>query len=101
MEDQIEALIFRARVAEQAECYPEMLQIVTELAQFNYDNAKDFTDEERKILSIAFKKLIEENRQAIKKMNVVMKGGEEFDRYQGMYSQFQVFRQKIQKDLSD
>ena len=59
----MEEKIFMARVAEQAERFPDMVDFLKEVAQ-----AKDgdFSTEERNLLSVGFKNLIGTSRTAIR-----------------------------------
>lgn len=55
----IEDRTFMSRLAEQACCYDDMLEYLTELLD---EKTTDFTIEERNLFSVAFKNLIEQER---------------------------------------
>jgi 14-3-3 protein epsilon len=53
-------LVYRAKLAEQAERYKEMKQYMSDVARD--DTSKDLSTEERNLLSVAFKNVIGSRR---------------------------------------
>lgn len=73
---EVEMKIFEARVAEQAECYQDMFDIITDLIDVKLMQKEEgqlfeYTNEERVLMSSCFKNLIAENQETIKTMFVV------------------------------
>ena len=54
-------LVYRAKLAEQAERYKEMKQYMSDVARD--DTSKDLSTEERNLLSVAFKNVIGSRRR--------------------------------------
>lgn len=72
---EIEMKLFEARVAEQAEAYDDMFEIVKELVLQKIEESGDselsYTNEERVLMSSCFKKYIKENQKALKTLFIV------------------------------
>ena len=72
---EVEMKLFEARVAEQAEAYDDMFEIVKELVQQKAAEAGDkelsYTNEERVLMSSCFKKYIKENQKALRTLFIV------------------------------
>lgn len=64
----MEEKIFMARVAEQAERFPDMVDFLREVIAAK---DSDFTTEERNLLSVGFKNLIGSNRTALRTISAI------------------------------
>ena len=88
----MEEKIFMARVAEQAERFPDMVDFLKEVAQ-----AKDgdFSTEERNLLSVGFKNLIGTSRTAIRTIAAI----EQNPKYQKYGDALAAYKTKIEEEL--
>ena len=88
----LEEHIFMARVAEQAERFPDM---VNYLKQVVGAKSEDFTTEERNLLSVGFKNLIGSNRTAIRTISAI----EQNPKYSKFNSGLVEYKKKIEGEL--
>jgi 14-3-3 protein len=98
----MEQLMFRARVAECAERFEEMFEVVREIA--DYKNApsledrslmEDYNHEERVLVSTCFKNLISRNQQALATVNLVVAN----PKYENRKDYIEVYQRKLQWDV--
>tara|TARA_B110000285_G_C14972011_1_gene537041 strand:- start:463 stop:915 length:453 start_codon:yes stop_codon:yes gene_type:complete len=90
----IEESIFMARVAEQAERFPDMVDYLKQVVNAKTD---DFTTEERNLLSVGFKNLIGQQRTAIRTISAI----EQNPKYSKFNDSLGVYKKKIEKELYD
>ena len=90
----IEEHIFMARVAEQAERFPDMVDYLKQVVNGKTD---DFTTEERNLLSVGFKNLIGQQRTAIRIISAI----EQNPKYSKFNDSLGVYKKKIETELYD
>jgi 14-3-3 protein epsilon len=90
----IEENIFMARVAEQAERFPDMVMYLKLVVESKND---DFTTEERNLLSVGFKNLIGQQRTAIRTISAI----EQNPKYSKFNESLGLYKTKIEKELYD
>jgi len=95
MSSQREALVFRAKIAEQAECFEEMVGVMKEVSNTHHD----LTVEERNLLSIGYKNVIGEKRTAWRIVSALEDKQKSKDPESWKVEQFSVLRGTIEKDL--
>ena len=91
----MEAQIFLARVAEQAERFEDMVGYLEKAIQ--QKAGEDFTIDERNLLSVGFKNLIGSQRGAIRTIGAI----EQNPKYQKFGDALQVYKKKIETELYD
>jgi 14-3-3 protein epsilon len=95
MTTQREALVFRAKIAEQAECFEEMVAVMKQVSNEHHD----LTVEERNLLSIGYKNVIGEKRTAWRIVSALEDKQKSKDPESWKGEQFAVLRGTIEKEL--
>jgi len=95
MTDQREALVFRAKIAEQAECFEEMVESMKLVANQN----QDLNVEERNLLSIGYKNVIGEKRTAWRIVSALEDKQKTKDAQSWKVEQFSILRGTVEKEL--
>jgi 14-3-3 protein epsilon len=89
----IEDRTFMARLAEQACCFDDMIDFLSELLE---EKTNDFTIEERNLYSVAFKNYVDTERQSIKMLTDIA----EFERFSRFQRCLVIYKSKLEKSLS-
>lgn len=88
----MEEKIFMARVAEQAERFDDMVDFLKDVIDAK---DKDFTTEERNLLSVGFKNLMGGKRTAIRTISAI----EQNPKYKKFEAPLAEYKKKIEKEL--
>lgn len=91
----MEEQIFLARVAEQAERFPDMVAFLEKA--IGMKSGEDFTIDERNLLSVGFKNLIGSQRSAIRTIGAI----EQNPKYQKYNEPLAAYKKKIEQELFD
>lgn len=98
----MEEFIFRARVAECAERYSEMFEVVRELAEYknrpdpsNPNLFEEYSTEERIMVSSCFKNLVGERQASLRTVALACQA----PRYERIRERFEVYHLKLQWEV--
>lgn len=92
--------VYKAKLAEQAERYDEMVECMKEVAKLCNDTDKALSVEERNLLSVAYKNVIGARRASWRIVSSIEQK-EESKANDEKISQIQSYRKKIEKELED
>ena len=91
----MEEKILLARVAEQAERFKDMVEFLQNAIQLK--DREDFNTDQRNLLSVGFKNLIGEQRNAIRTIDAIEKN----PKYQKFGDALSNYKKKIEKELEE
>ena len=88
----IEDRVFMSRLAEQACCYEDMIEFLSDILDAK---TSEFTVEERNLFSVAFKNFIENDKQSLEMVHDI----QDFDNFQKFQKVLAIYRNRIEKLL--
>eukprot|EP00656_Telonema_subtile_P011261 TRINITY_DN15550_c0_g1_i3.p1 TRINITY_DN15550_c0_g1~~TRINITY_DN15550_c0_g1_i3.p1 ORF type:complete len:278 (+),score=51.81 TRINITY_DN15550_c0_g1_i3:169-1002(+) len=97
---EVENFVYKAKLAEQAERYEDMISAVKHVVKFSRQTGRDLTVEERNLLSVAYKNVIGARRASWRILcSIEQKGADDGD--QNKQKTIYNYRLEVEKELSD
>merc|ERR1712199_136986 len=73
---EVDNFVYKAKLAEQAERYEDMISAVKQVVKFSRQTGRDLTVEERNLLSVAYKNVIGSRRASWRVLSSIEQKGE-------------------------
>jgi len=93
--------VYKAKLAEQAERYEDMISAVKQVVKFSRQTGRDLTVEERNLLSVAYKNVIGARRASWRILCSIEQKGADDHGDQTRLKTIYTYRLEIEKELSD
>jgi len=98
---EVDNFVYKAKLAEQAERYEDMISAVKQVVKFSRQTGRDLTVEERNLLSVAYKNVIGARRASWRILCSIEQKGADDHGDQTRLKTIYTYRLEIEKELSD
>ena len=102
--EEVEQKVCMAKLAEQAERYDDMAEKMRSVVQMRSDNHNSLSNEERNLLSVAYKNVVGSKRSAwriVSSIESKLQGSEGEDGSKMKLELAKEYKEKIEKELND
>merc|ERR1712153_176927 len=98
---EVDNFVYKAKLAEQAERYEDMISAVKASVKFSRQTGRDLTVEERNLLSVAYKNVVGARRASWRILSSIEQKGADGEADPDKQKTIKDYRQEVEQELSD